>query len=858
MPKKKKGGKRRDDDDWENDDVPDPVASASASAEPVAQPTAGGKKKKGKKGKKGRGNDDDDWAELEAAAPEPVVDEDVDESIPQPSAGKKKNKKKGKKGRNNDDDDWAEAEAKVDDPLAEPADDDADNADVEADPVAPSKGKKKKKNKKASKSAGFAALAVDDDEDEDADNGQDENAEVEDGDVADSEPPQDETAADDDKHDNDKDDQDEENDDGAQAAPEADKAEEDEDDDAKSKRKGKKKGGKTRKEKKKEQLKAKFEAELEAREADGNFTLAQRADAGDVEENATDINIDAFSIAARGKDLFVNAQLKIAAGRRYGLIGPNGHGKTTLLKHIAERKLRFPANIDCLLCEQEVAANDLPAVEAVLSSDTRRTELLALEKEINTKLEAGEGSDELTKQLDEVYSELEAIGAAAAEARARRILSGLGFSEEMMSRPTKNFSGGWRMRVSLARALFIEPTLLMLDEPTNHLDLNAVIWLDHYLSRWKKTLLIVSHDQDFLDNVCTDICHLDTKKLYYYKGNYTSFKKMYVQKRRERAKAYEQQQKEIKRAKQSGVTKAKAEQQAKQKQDRRKDKKGKKGQAEDDDDNGPVNLIERPMDYVVKFHFPNPPELSPPILGLHDVSFRYHDKADWLFDNLDMGIDLSSRIAIVGNNGVGKSTLLKLLTGEITPTTGEVTRNHRLRLGVYNQHSAEQLGHDESPSERLKRLFDMPYQECRKTLGRYGLASHAHTIKMRDLSGGQKARVVFAELSLTAPDIIILDEPTNNLDIESIDALVDAINEYEGGVVLVSHDARLILETDCELYECANRNCTRIEGDFNDYRDMVLERLEDDDIVEVEGRRVETAEEAVEEAQPEQEMVLLF
>lgn len=198
------------------------------------------------------------------------------------------------------------------------------------------------------------------------------------------------------------------------------------------------------------------------------------------------------------------------------------------------------------------------------------------------------------------------------------------------------------------------------------------------------------------------------------------------------------------------------------------------------------------------------------------------------------------RVAVVGNNGVGKSTMLKLLIGDIKPTLGEVRKNHRLRIGVYNQHSAEQLGADESATEYLRRLFDIDYQEARKNLGRYGLASHGHTIKMRDLSGGQKARVVFAELSLRAPDVLVLDEPTNNLDIESIDALVQAINEFTGGVIIVSHDARLILETDCELWECADRTCTYIEGGFNEYRDIVLERLEDEGVVEVEGRRVET------------------
>eukprot|EP00056_Hartaetosiga_gracilis_P006541 m.97446 g.97446 ORF g.97446 m.97446 type:complete len:714 (+) comp12496_c1_seq4:1163-3304(+) len=609
--------------------------------------------------------------------------------------------------------------------------------------------------------------------------------------------------------------------------------------------KKKKKKKRNRKELKKEKQKAKLDEMMMRVEAEGNFSLTQRAGTGEFIEGATDINIDSFSIAAKGKDLFVNAQLKITAGRRYGLIGPNGHGKTTLLNHIAERKLHFPPNIDTLLCKQEVTANDMSAVEVVLSADEKRTDLLEKEKVLTEKLEK-KHTDAVQQQLDEVYTEMRILNVDAAEGKARKILAGLGFSTEMQNRATKNFSGGWRMRVSLAQALFIEPTLLLLDEPTNHLDLNAVIWLDNYLSKWKKTLLIVSHDQDFLDNVCTDIVHLDMKKLRYYRGNYTMFKKMYKQKRREMQKAYELQQRELRKLKKGGQSKDKAESKAREKRAAKEKKGGKqknKGQQHDeDDDMGQMELLERPRDYVVQFKFPLPPELSPPILGIYDASFRYSEKSDWLFEGLDIGIDMDSRIAIVGNNGVGKSTLLKLLTGENTPVKGEVRRNHRLRIGVYNQHSGEQLGREETPVDYLQREFNLSYQNTRKILGQYGLASHAHTIKMKNLSGGQKSRVAFAQLSLREPDILILDEPTNNLDIESIDALVDAINEYTGGVVIVSHDARLILETNCEMYECASRNCIRFDGDFNDYRETVLERLEDEDVVEVEGRVIESEE----------------
>lgn len=379
------------------------------------------------------------------------------------------------------------------------------------------------------------------------------------------------------------------------------------------------------------------------------------------------------------------------------------------------------------------------------------------------------------------------------------------------------------MRVSLARALFIEPTLLMLDEPTNHLDLNAVIWLDNYLQGWKKTLLVVSHDQSFLDNVCTDIIHLDQHKLHYYKGNYSMFKKMLVQKRREQLKAYEKQEKRIKEMKSSGATKKQAEKKSKEALTRKQEKNRAKSKKNDDED-GPTELLEKPQEYIVKFKFPEPPPLQPPILGLYNVSFWYPGHKP-LFKEVDFGIDMDSRVAIVGPNGVGKSTFLKLLVSDLTPMEGEVRKNHRLKIGRYDQHSGEHLTAEESPSEYLMRLFNLQYEKARKALGTFGLASHAHTIKNKDLSGGQKARVALAELCLSSPDVLILDEPTNNLDIESIDALAEAISDFQGGVIIVSHDERLIRDTDCTLWVIEEQTINEIDGGFDDYRKELLEEL---------------------------------
>ena len=576
------------------------------------------------------------------------------------------------------------------------------------------------------------------------------------------------------------------------------------------------------KEKKAKKREAKRDAELAeiAAEAplDSNFTVSTSAGPEPtLDTNA--IKVDSFTISAAGKELFVNAELKITLGRRYGLIGPNGHGKTTLMRHIADKRaLKIREDLDILLCEQEVIADESRAVDVVLRSDVKR---VALEEELE-KLNISENADQ--DRVNKIYEDLKAMGADSAEARARRILAGLGFStHEMQNRPTKDFSGGWRMRVSLARALFIEPSVLLLDEPTNHLDLNAVIWLDNYLQGWKKTVIIVSHDQSFLDNVCTDIIHLDNLKLYYYRGNYSKFKAMYVQKKREIEKQYENQEKEIKALKKSGKSSKQAEEQV----------KGRKRQKDGEKQVG--DLLTKPKEYKVKFTFNDPGELQPPICGLKGVSFKYPEGKTWIFEDVDFGVDLpsaddesevsTSRIAIVGPNGVGKSTFLKLLAGEIEPTKGERILNRHARIAKFDQHSGEHLTGEESPVVYLRRLFNLEYQDARKMLGSFGLVGHAHTIPNVQLSGGQKSRVALCELALRAPHVLILDEPTNNLDLESIDALSSALKKYKGAVVVVTHDERLIRETDCRLFVVEHKGIAEVDGDFDTYRNEILEQL---------------------------------
>lgn len=412
----------------------------------------------------------------------------------------------------------------------------------------------------------------------------------------------------------------------------------------------------TRKELKNLEKKAAFEKLIAQAPETEQFSVSQAATQNrqaQLLETAIDIKVENFSISARGNDLFVNANLNITNGRRYGLVGPNGMGKTTLLKHIANRQLAVPPNIDVLLCEQEVRADDTSALDVLLKSDVKRTKLLEEQKQLEAQLETSK-DPELQNKLKHVYDELRAINADAAEPKARRILAGLGFTPKMISRPTKSFSGGWRMRISLACALFIEPTLLMLDEPTNHLDLNAVIWLDNYLQSWKKTLLVVSHDQSFLDNICTDIIHLDAKKLYYYKGNYSLFKKMLLQTRAQQLKDYEKQERALKALKEHGHSSKQASAKVgKREEQKSKDKgRGRKQDTVDDDMPNKKELLQKPKDYLVKFRFPSPPPINPPVLGAFDVTFGYENR-ETLFERLNFGVDMSSRIAIVGPNGVG-------------------------------------------------------------------------------------------------------------------------------------------------------------------------------------------------------------
>lgn len=362
------------------------------------------------------------------------------------------------------------------------------------------------------------------------------------------------------------------------------------------------------------------------------------------------------------------------------------------------------------------------------------------------------------------------------------------------------------MRVSLAKALFLEPDLLLLDEPTNHLDLDAVLWLDQYLCEYPKTLLVVSHDADFLDSVCTDVLHLEERKLIPYRGGYTEFKRGHAARVRDREKEFKKQQ---------------------------EDKKAGKKQHPDE-------VVEKIKDYVVKFRFLPPPSRADDMGGIsvHDVDFSYSGKKPWLLHGLNFRVDTSTRVAVVGPNGAGKSTLLNLVAKVSVPVNGDVVHSRGLTVCRYSQHFDEIArpvsqglsAVDFLTSSELRRFgagTESP-ELAHKCLGQFGLPSHAHTRPMDKLSGGQKARVCFASITCRKPEILILDEPTNHLDIESVEALIDALKRYQGGFMLVSHDARLIQAAECELWVCRGSGASLEKGrvSFQEYRRQVLTDLQ--------------------------------
>lgn len=531
-----------------------------------------------------------------------------------------------------------------------------------------------------------------------------------------------------------------------------------------------------------------------------------------------DIKIDGFSLGLGGVELIKDCSIELTIGRRYGLIGQNGSGKTNFLECLANREVPIPDHMDLYHLCTEAEPSDRTALEAVV--DAIKEEMAMLEKKEQDIMEEFGPEDE---RLEGIYERLEELDPTTFESRAASLLYGLGFTKVMMERKTKDMSGGWRMRVALARALFAAPSLLLLDEPTNHLDLEACVWLEEYLKNYKKCLVLVSHSQDFLNGVCTHMIWLTQQKLTYYTGNYDTFKKTVAEHESVQMKKYEKEQEDIRHIKQfiaSCGTYANLVKQAKSKQ-KILDKMEEAGLTQ------PVH-----RERTFHFSFPECEKLPPPVLPFVNVSFAYSGKPqDMIYKNVEFGIDCDSRVALVGPNGAGKSTLLKLMTGELTATSGLITRNSHLSVGRYHQHSMDQLNDDMTVLEFFQHTFpETPSfkrseEEWRAYIGRYGLTGKQQSTKIGMLSDGQKCRIVYGIICMGRPNLLLLDEPTNHLDIEAIDSLAEAINGFNGGLVLVSHDFRLIDQVAKEIWVCEKGKVTPWKGGIREYKKMLTAKV---------------------------------
>ena len=517
------------------------------------------------------------------------------------------------------------------------------------------------------------------------------------------------------------------------------------------------------------------------------------------------LQINEILYRAGGRIIFDRATVTVNKGERAGLIGRNGTGKTTLLKLIAGTlaldggDIILPRNLRCGTVAQEAPSGPRSLIDTVLAADTERSALLA---------EAESAKD--PARIAEIHERLATIGAESAPARAAQILAGLGFDEAAQQRPCSEFSGGWRMRVALAALLFSEPDLLLLDEPTNHLDLEAVIWLEGYLKTYPGTLILVSHDRDLLNGVARRILHLEGNKIVAYNGNYDRFERTRAE-RLEHQAALRSKQLAERRHIQAFV-------------DRFRYKASKARQAQ-----SRLKALERmePVTAMIEsrtisFTFPKPIELSPPIVTMEDASAGY-DPATPVLRNLNLRLDMDDRIALLGANGNGKSTFSRLLAGRLKPLSGRLTKSSKLSVGYFAQDQAEELDLKETPLTLMSRaLPDQPPSKVRAHLGRFGFGEHHATLEAGRLSGGEKARLLFALMTRHAPQLLLLDEPTNHLDMDARESLIQAINDFEGAVVIVTHDPHVIELTADRLWLVADGTVKSYDGDMDDYRALLL------------------------------------
>ena len=518
------------------------------------------------------------------------------------------------------------------------------------------------------------------------------------------------------------------------------------------------------------------------------------------------LHINDLTYRIGGRILFDQATAVVPAGHKVGLVGRNGTGKTTLFRLIlgevqadgGAAQVHPRASVGTV--EQEAPAGGISLIDTVLAADKERASLLT---EADTASDPG--------RIGEIHTRLADIDAHTAPARAATILAGLGFDEAQQQRPVGEFSGGWRMRVALAAALFRSPDLLLLDEPTNHLDLEAALWLETHLRNWRGTLLLISHERNFLNAVCEEIIHVEDHKLNRYVGNYDRFERT-RRERQERDAKMRNKQLAQRRHIESFINRFRA-------------KASKATQAQ-----SRLKMLERmePIASVVDertiaFDFPTPDPLSPPLMVMDGASVGYEaDKP--VLRSLDLRIDMDDRIGLLGANGNGKSTLVKLISDRLKPMAGRVQKSSKLKVGYFAQHQLEELNPGGTPVSHLQALQPTePERRIRAQLGRFGFEGERADTAIEKLSGGEKARLLFALMSREAPHILVLDEPTNHLDVDAREALIHALNAYDGAVILVSHDAHLVSAVCDRLWLVAGGGCQEYEGDVDGYRRSLLE-----------------------------------
>ncbi len=516
------------------------------------------------------------------------------------------------------------------------------------------------------------------------------------------------------------------------------------------------------------------------------------------------LRIENLTYRIGARVLLDGASATIDAGHRVGLVGRNGTGKTTLFKLIMGEldsdggDIEVPQRWHVGVTTQEAPGGPTSLIDTVLAADK---ELTALEAEAETATDPD--------RIIEIHTRLEEKDSHRARARAARILAGLGFDEDAQARPCSDFSGGWRMRVALAALLFTRPDLLLLDEPTNHLDLEASLWLEDYLRTYPGTILLISHDRDLLNRAVDEILHLENGKLTLYRGNYDRFE-------------------ETRRMRLELDSKARSKQAAQRARiqafvDRFRYKASKARQAQ-----SRLKMLARMQPIPehqgegnVVFDFPDPDPLAPPLLSVNGVAVGYDGRR--VLEGLSLRLDDDDRIALLGANGNGKSTLAKLISGRLAPMGGEIVRSGKLRVGYFAQHQAEELDLDATPVIEMSRKLPKELPErLRAHLGRFGFSQIRAETRVGDLSGGEKARLMLALITSEKPHILVLDEPTNHLDIASREALVQALNAYKGAVVMVSHDPHMVELVADRLWLVADGKVAPFEGDMADYRALLL------------------------------------